>query len=318
MRRREVLIQAAAAIGAAGVTKAIGAAAATAPVGYDNGRSSPFRISLNTATLRGHKLPIVEVIEIAAQSGYQGIEPWVDELDRHVASGGTLSDLRKRIEDRGLTVTGVIAFFAWMVDDDARRAQGLQEAERRMQQVGAIGGTHIAAPPVGDVGGVSLLKGAERYRTLLELSEKTGVVPAVEIWGSAANLFRLGQAVAVALEAQHPKACVLPDVFHLYKGGSGLGSIRRLNADLLAGFHLNDYPAAPPREIVGDKDRVFPGDGVAPLPKLIRDLLAIGYRGPLSIELFNPAYAQRDPLKVAQEALAKTQAVVRQGMDLPA
>lgn len=271
-----------------------------------------FSISLNTSTLRGHKLPITRVVDIAAEAGYQGIEPWVDELDRHVESGGTLADLSRQIKDCGLKVTGAIAFFEWMVDDGTRRAKGFDEAKRRLEQLTQIGATHMAAPPVGDVKGVDLLKAAERYRALLEMAEPFGVIPAVEIWGSSPAVHRLGQAVLIAVEAHHPKACILPDVFHLYRGGSDLADVAHLNPRLLAGFHLNDYPADPPRESIADKHRVYPGDGIAPLRQLISDLRRIRYTGSLSIELFNPDYYRQDPRVVARTAIDKTRAVIGQ------
>ena len=69
---------------------------------------------------------------------------------------------------------------------------------------------------------VDLLAAAERYRALCELGEQMGVVPQVEVWGFSKTLKRLGEAVLVAVESGHPEACVLPDVYHLYKGGSRL------------------------------------------------------------------------------------------------
>jgi sugar phosphate isomerase/epimerase len=87
-----------------------------------------------------------------------------------------------------------------------------------------------------------------------------------------------------------------------------------VNPELIAGFHLNDYPADPPAERVKDSDRVYPGDGVAPLAQLFRDLRDIGYRGAVSIELFNPEYYKQDPLRVAQTALEKTRRVMDEAM----
>lgn len=272
--------------------------------------AGPFRISLNTSTLRGHQLPFMRVIDIAAKAGYNGIEPWHDELDRHVQDGGSLKDADKKLKDLGLAVTGGIAFFEWMVDDEGKRKQAFEQAQRKIDQFAQISATHLAAPPAGDVKNVNLLAAAERYRALLEMAEGSGVVPAVEIWGPAANIFRLGQAVQVAVEARHPKACVLPDVYHLHRGGSGLAGIRLTSPDILGGFHLNDYPAQPPAEKLRDSDRVYPGDGVGPLKQLFRDLRAIGYKGPMSIELFNPEYYKQDPQLVADTALKKTRAVI--------
>ena len=75
-------------------------------------------------------------------------------------------------------------------------------------------------------------------------------------------------------------------------------------------FHMNDYPADPPRESIADKHRVFPGDGVCPLPKIIRQLIDHGFTGVFSLELFNPDYWQRDATEVAVEGLQKSRQVV--------
>jgi sugar phosphate isomerase/epimerase len=42
----------------------------------------------------------------------------------------------------------------------------------------------------------------------------------------------------------------------------------------------------------------------------MRDLRAIGYKGFLSIELFNPEYYKQDPRVVAETALKKTRAAI--------
>ena len=309
--RRLWLGQATAAGAAALAPLSCSGAQTTAPA---SSPTDPWRISLNTSTVRGHKLPFTKVIEVAAKAGYGGIEPWPDEIDRHLESGGTLKDAAKQLKDGGLAVTGAIAFFEWMVDDETRRAKALEEAKRRIDQLAQLGATHVAAPPSGDVEKVDLLRAAERYRALLELAEGSGVIPAVEVWGFAKNCYRLGQCALVAIESQHPKACVLPDVYHLYKGGSGLASVRHVSGELIAGFHLNDYPADPPREKITDASRVYPGDGVGPLKQFFRDLRAIGYRGAMSIELFNPAYYAQDALVVAKTALDKTKAVIREAL----
>ena len=75
-------------------------------------------------------------------------------------------------------------------------------------------------------------------------------------------------------------------------------------------FHVNDYPASPPRETITDADRVYPGDGVAPLDRLFQDLRAAGFRGTLSLELFNRGYWQQDALLVARTGLEKMRAAV--------
>jgi 2-keto-myo-inositol isomerase len=273
-----------------------------------------FQYCFNTSTIRGQKLSLVEEIDIVAQAGYQAIEPWISEIEAYTQQGGSLPDLKKRISDCGLTVESAIGFAEWIVDDDARRTKALEQARREMDLVQQIGGKRIAAPAAGatDITDIDYLKVAERYRALLSLGDHIGVVPQVEVWGFSKTLTRLGQAVLVAIESRHPHACVLPDVYHLYKGGSDFTGLALLNAAAVHVFHMNDYPASPPRAAINDSDRVYPGDGIAPLSEILRTLQVISFNGHLSIELFNPTYWKQDPQVVARTALDKLKAVVRQ------
>src|SRR5438270_4288470 len=108
---------------AAGLTSCLAAQAKEKPV------AEPFGYCLNTATIQGQKLSLIEEIEIAAKTGYQGFEPWVGELDKHVKSGGSLKDVAARLRDFGLKVESAIAFSEWIVDDEGRRKKGLEEAK---------------------------------------------------------------------------------------------------------------------------------------------------------------------------------------------
>ena len=92
------------------------------------------------------------------------------------------------------------------------------------------------------------MKAAERYRALLDIGESLGVVPQMEVWGFSQNIRLLSEAAFVAMQSGHPRACVLADVFHLYKGGSDLNGLRFLRSSVLPVFHMNDYPAEPPRD----------------------------------------------------------------------
>lgn len=275
---------------------------------------SKFKYSFNTSTVRGQKLSLFESVNIAARAGYQAIEPWITEIEAHQQLGGSLQDLKRLIEDRGMTVESAIGFAEWIVDDDERRKKGLERAKYEMDLVRQIGGKRIAAPPAGavDVETIDYLKVADRYRALLEIGDKIGVVPQVEVWGFSKTLNRLGQAALVMIESHHPQACVLPDIYHLYKGGSDFSGLKLLNGASMHVFHVNDYPAEPPRETIRDADRVYPGDGVAPCRDILRTLREIGFDGYLSVELFNPSYWQQDASLVAQTAIEKTQKLVEE------
>ena len=276
----------------------------------------PFGYCLNTSTLQGQKLDLVELVEIAAKAGYQAIEPWLRELDEHVKKGGNLKVLGQRIRDRGLSVPSAIAFFEWIVDDEGRRKKGLEEARRSMDAVQQIGGQRIAATPAGvtSQADFNLLQAAERYRALLDIGDKIGIVPEVEFWGPSRTLSRLGEAALVAVESGHPQACILADIYHLYKGGSPVDGLKLLNGAGLHVVHCNDYPAQPGRATIADAQRIYPGDGIAPLKAIFRILRQIGFRGMLSLELFNRDYWKQDAFTVARTGLEKMRAAVRNSM----
>jgi 2-keto-myo-inositol isomerase len=274
--------------------------------------SQQIRYCLNTSTVRGHQLTVPEQIDLCARAGYDAIEPWIGDLRGYVEGGGTLRDLRKRLDDAGITVESAIGFAQWIVDDPAARAAGLEQARSDMALLAEIGGKRIAAPPIGahQAPGPALPLIAERYRDLLVAAEPIGVVPELELWGFSKTLSQLAELAYVATAAAHPQACVLPDVYHIYKGGSSFASLGMIEASRMPVFHINDYPSSPARDAIGDRDRVFPGDGVAPLKEIFTLLANNGFAGVLSLELFNEDYWKLPADEVAATGLRKMREVV--------
>ena len=87
-----------------------------------------FVYCLNTSTIR--PTPLLEKIRIAGQAGYRAIEPWNDEVDEHLAGGGTLDEVKSALADAGL---GLYACGDWCLSG---RVEGAwlsgQEAARRL------------------------------------------------------------------------------------------------------------------------------------------------------------------------------------------
>ena len=79
---------------------------------------------------------------------------------------------------------------------------------------------------------------------------------------------------------------------------------------------MNDYPADPPREKINDAARVYPGDGVAPITEILRTVLANGFQGALSLELFNRDYWKQDPEVVLRTGLEKMKKVVAKSVSV--
>lgn len=83
----------------------------------------------------------------------------------------------------------------------------------------------------------SLVELGKRYKALLDLGQKTGVMPQLEFWGASETLFHIGQAFMVAAIANDPDARMLPDVYHMFKGGSGYESLKMLNGNFIELFN---------------------------------------------------------------------------------
>ncbi len=289
----------------------LGSAAETmAAEGSEDTKS--FKLGLNMSTIRGHELDAAQEIEVAGKAGYDAIEPWFRKIHSYVESGGSLKDLKKRLDDHGLSVESAIGFAKWIVNDPDARAAGLEEAKRDMDTIAQLGGIRIAAPPAGVGKGevVDLDDAADRYRALLELGDEMGVVPQVEMWGGHPTIGTVEKALYVAIRAGHPKACFLGDVYHTYKGGSSFESILLMGPNALQSYHMNDYPADPPRETIKDSDRVFPGDGIAPITEILQSFKSVGAYPTLSLELFNKSYWEMPVDECAKMGLEKMKALV--------
>ncbi len=283
--------------------------------------SNPFVYCLNTSTIRGQKLSIVEEVELAASVGYQAIEPWIRELQQYAESGGSLPDLKKRIADLGLTVVNGISFPAWAVDDETERARGIETFKREAELIARIGGTRLAAPPAGinraEAPPVDLWAVAERYAAVLRAGRDIGVTAVLEFWGSSRNLYRLSEAALVAIACGDPDACLLPDIYHLYRGGSDFAGLKLLSGKSIPVMHVNDYPGDRPRGELTDGDRVHVGDGAAPTDFIFRTMAENGCRTALSLELFNANYWRQDADLVARVGLEKLRTAVERALAAP-
>lgn len=270
-----------------------------------------FEYCLNTSTIRCEGATPLDAIDTAADAGYDGIEPWVSELDAYVEGGGTLGDVRAAAEGRGIQVVNLIAFPEWAVPEEDRREAGLAELKRCLEMAQTLECLFLAVPPRGIHDRVvDIFEVAGRYSAVVDIAKSYGVTPLLEYWGIAKTLGRTGEALLVAAECGRPDVQLLADVFHMYKGSGHHHGFEHFGDGRLGLVHANDYPASPSRDDITDADRVFPGDGLAPWREIVASLNRIGFDGMLSVELFNQSYWDRGPEWAARTGLEKLKAVV--------
>jgi 2-keto-myo-inositol isomerase len=267
---------------------------------------SEFTLCLNTSTIR--PTPLLDKIRLAGEAGYAAIEPWNDEVTDYLDQGGTMPELKRALADAGLKVVSVIALHGWVTSEGAEHARVLDDCRRRMAQAAELGSPYIVASPPREV--VDLGRATERFGELMRIGEGIGVIPSMEFLGFVDGIKDVASAWTIASGTGDPRATIVADVFHMIRGGGSVDDLLKVPVHRMANFHINDVPATPDPLTQTDHDRVMIGDGAADLPRVISNLRTIGYRGPLSLELFNKELWAQDPLDVARRGLDRIKALV--------
>jgi len=284
-------------------------AAEKAPAAAEKGAGKErWRLSLNTSTIRPASLE--DKIKVAAAAKYDAIELWASELANHEKSGKSVEDLGKRIKDAGLEVANIIGIWNSMPQDDAAKAKLIEDARRALGHAAKVGARHIAAIPAPDRPDFDVLWGARQYAGLVDLGKEFGVAVSIEFVSFLKGIHTLGQAVAMVMESGRPGGSIVSDTFHMHNGGSAWSGLKFLDGSIFAVWHFNDVPREPEPGRMKDSDRIYPGDGILPLKEALRDLWKSGFRGPLSLEMFNKAEYAKDPAEVAKIGIEKMRAVI--------
>lgn len=268
-----------------------------------------FTYCLNTSTVSGcGDFSVLDYLAIAAESGYDGVELWMGDIRKFLSNGGTKAAIRTALETYELTFENTIGFAPWLAGDT-----GLATMREEMELLAELGAKRVAAPPMGHdaAQAVDWFQLGQQYKKLLAIGRETGVMPQLEFWGASPVFWHLGQGLMALAATAEADARLLPDIYHLFRGGTDFAALSLLNPAYVEVFHLNDFLADKPRLEQSDADRVFPGDGVAPITEVLRYLAEAPGHCVLSLELFNRAYWERPALEVAQEGLAKMQQVVK-------
>jgi len=275
--------------------------------------NSSFKYALNMSTIRGQKLGFVKELEVASKAGFSSVEIWIETFQTYLKEGGSVKEAKRIIDDLGLEIENAIGFARWIVDDEAMRNAGLKQLREEMEQLAGIGCKRIAAPPSGANSANAALLDlnviTERYIKILEMGEQTGVKPLLEMWGASPNLKKISQILYVVAESGHKDARALLDIFHIYKGGSSFDSLQFVGKPAIDIFHVNDYPSNILPAKISEPDRIYTGDGIAPIRQALQAIKDSNKQIIISLEVFNQSYYQQDALLVAQTGLAKMKAV---------
>ncbi|MBW4090863.1 MAG: sugar phosphate isomerase/epimerase and 4-hydroxyphenylpyruvate domain-containing protein [Proteobacteria bacterium] len=239
--------------------------------------------SIATVTLSG-TLP--DKLDAAARAGFDAVEIFDADL---MTFDGSPADIRRIAGDLGL----VIALWQPFRDFEAvapdRLARNLDRAERKFDVMAALGAPLMLVCSSTDP--AALADDARAAADLAALAARAaarGLAIGYEAlaWGRHVNRWR--HAWQIVEQAGHPALGLILDSFHVLAVGDDLSGIELVPAEKLAFVQLADAPALSMDVLSWSRHhRVFPGQGQLPVARFLADVLAAGYAGPLSLEIFN-------------------------------
>jgi sugar phosphate isomerase/epimerase len=240
------------------------------------------RLSFNSMT--ADRWPLAEVIDACAEHGIEWIGPW-----RHRLAEIGVEEARKRIDAAGLKVSSLCRggfFAAENAGEDNRRA---------VEEAAALGApvlVLVCGPPADrDLRAArgAIAAGIER---LLPHAAEHGVRLGVEplhpmMVGERSAIVTIGEALDLARSFDSPHVGVVVDVYHVFWDPRLVVELARARG-LIAGHHVSDW-LVPTTDVLAGRGLM--GDGIIDLPWMRGLIEAAGYRGPIEVEVINPALA---------------------------
>ncbi len=261
-------------------------------------------------------------------AGYRGsLEGWAKAGIQYVELNGgllqtfletdTLPAARRVLTDLGLTPVSASAGLPDIWIPGPARAASLETWRRRCDQFASLGLQKIYSASTTNraVTAEDFAATPDCIRETGEIAREYNLTAMVEFLRTSTHLATLTSALKVIREAAHPSVRPMLDLFHFWSGLSKFDDLDLLQPGELAHAHFQALLDTP-RELIDNDSRLIPGDGIAPVVRIIQKLAEKQYHGALSVELFRAELVQGDPFQVASEIRQKCETVMRQAQVL--
>jgi 4-hydroxyphenylpyruvate dioxygenase len=238
----------------------------------------------------------------AAHAGFDGVELFEPDL---IGSRLTPPEVRIRAAELGLAIDLYQPLRDFEGVGQAQFERNLRRAEAKFDLMDELGArmvlvcSNVASDVIDDDG-----LAAEQLHALAARAAERGIRVAYEAlaWGRRVNEY--DHAWRIVQSADHPSLGVCLDSFHILSRGSSLDAIAHIPAEKLFFLQLADAPHLVMDVLQWSRHyRCFPGQGGFDLADFTARVLAAGYRGPLSLEVFNDVFRQADPKRMAVDAM---------------
>ena len=264
-------------------------------------------IHQNTSSAAGYR----RSLEGWARAGIKNVELTNSLLDEFLKAD-SLPAAKRVLTDLGLTPVSSACGVFGLWEPNPKRAAQLDAFKKRCEQFASLGLTKIYSPtPTTEkFTEEDYKRGVANMRENGDIAKQFGMVVMAEAVRTSTFIGTLPTMLKMMREAAHPSVAPLLDFYHFWSGLNKLEDLDQIRQGEIGHVHFQDVPDMP-RELLDNTTRIIPGDGVAPLNRMLRTLADKGYAGPLSVELFLPKFQQGDPFEVAREIRQKAEAVMR-------
>lgn len=232
--------------------------------------------------------PFDDDLSAYARGGWTAVELWLTKLETHL-EGRSVADVRRALSDQGLVAPAAAVQGGLLLSRGMERAEHWGHFRRRLAVLEELGvPTLVVAAdfhhePTGD----DYARASDALAEAGALAGGHGVRLALEFQKSARFCASLDTAVALIAQSRAANVGVCLDLFHYYTGPSKFEDLAYLGPANLAWVQVCDL-AGTPRELAGDADRIFPGEGDFQIGPVLDHLGRTGYTGYVSLELLNP------------------------------
>ena len=251
-----------------------------------------------------------KILEGWSKAGIKNVELTDAVLDEFLKTA-SLADAKHVLADLGLTAVSSASVVPDLWCTGPARAASLETWKKRCEQFASLGLAKIYCPSTTNrkITADDYKATPDCIREVGEIAKQFNLVSMIEFTRASTHISNLATALKMIREAAHPNVRPMLDFYHFWSGPSKFEDLDTLKPGELAHCHFQDTPDLP-RELLEQTTRVIPGDGIAPLDKILRKLAEKGFAGALSVELFMPRLQMGDPYEVGKEIREKCEAVM--------
>ncbi|MFF8933729.1 bifunctional sugar phosphate isomerase/epimerase/4-hydroxyphenylpyruvate dioxygenase family protein [Streptomyces paradoxus] len=256
------------------------------------------RTSIATVSLSGS---LTEKLDAAARAGFDGVEIFENDL---LASPLTPEDVRARCADLGLRIDLYQPMRDIEAVPEAEFTRNLRRARHKFELMRRLGADTVlvcssVSPQAVDDDALA----AEQLSRLADAAREAGVRVAYEALAWGRHVSTYDHAWRIVEAAGHPALGTCLDSFHILSRGTGTEGIADIPGEKIFFLQLADAPLLAMDVLQWSRHyRCFPGQGGFDVAGLVRRVLATGYDGPLSLEVFNDVFRQAEAGPTAVDA----------------